>query len=159
MRPFLILLSSLILTANIAYAKTLPPNESRLIFVSLSEEGNDSIEYKVKFEFKPLITCENIIFTLELPEGLELQNGFSTWHGELTKNDLFEREFTLKAVDKKHYSMKMIVQMQISASAKSANILSIDLSAETNHEKARTPQSDPKHFRETLSRSRRIRRY
>jgi hypothetical protein len=126
MKKSLFFLFSLVLFLPTLIAKPKQPLDTQLVLTNTIVKDNN-IEYTLVYQCRPWVTSTNISFKLELPAEFELEEGFSYWEGELKANNLFSREFKVKAPAKKSGKLQINAILKIE-SATSVKVSTITLS-------------------------------
>jgi hypothetical protein len=118
----------------VVFAKPKQPLDAQLVLTN-SVNKNGIIEYKLTYQCRPWVNSENLTFKLVLPNGFDLEEGFSYWEGELKANALFTREFKVKASNQLKGVLKIHAIMKTD-STQSVKISGIELSSSSVKKKA-----------------------
>ena len=77
------------------WAKPSPPMLNKLHLTSIQQDQDSSI-YNVQVDFTPLRNSKRIKFSLKIPKGFTLLEGFSYWEGTLDSGKPFQKLLKLK---------------------------------------------------------------
>ncbi len=108
-----------------------PPIDLKLSLLSVREtdEGGEAI---VKLSVKPMIEVPGVRWEVEIPEGLTLKSGRTSWEGDLSVYEEKSFELALSVPDRKEYELYCRVETVLANgdSLKRGKTLRIDLGRE-----------------------------
>lgn len=102
----------IMLFPSLALTKPRAPMVNKLHLTSI-EQGTDSSAYTVQVDFTPLSDSNRVIFSLKIPQGFNLVEGFSYWEGHLDSGKPFKKLLKLSGPLGKEGKIELTASMDL----------------------------------------------